>query len=347
MLDTYLDQCLNQANPENRKKYMSTVATPEINLAIVSSAFNEEANILSLYEACVEAAEGLQREMPLTLLNWRLFLIDNCSEDQTTLEIRRLIRRDQRVVAFRNARNYGVESSFMYGLQNVEAADVVMLMCADLQDPPSIGFRMLKQWIDNRDSVDAVLGSKERSAGTPIIKLGRKLYYRMMNFSNRDQAVLGGFHGFGCYSSSVIDQALWLWSNTSLNLRSCLISASSCHQVMRYVQPDRVAGRSSYSFLGYVNEALVAIFSGSSIAGRISLRIGAFGILVSIVLAFSILANKLSGFSGYAPGTVTVAILVIFSAAIQMIMLSLVSRQIEAQSRVSYRQRVQSRRISN
>jgi NhaP-type Na+/H+ or K+/H+ antiporter len=68
---------------------------------------------------------------------------------------------------------------------------------------------------------------------------------------------------------------------------------------------------------------------------------------VSVVLAFSILANKLSGFSGYAPGTVTVAILVIFSAAIQMIMLSLVSRQIEAQSRVSYRQPVQSRRISD
>lgn len=321
------------------------IAPQSLQLAIVSSAYNEEKNIQPLYIGCIAAISDFQKALPQVNLSWSLTLVDNCSQDSTAAQIINLSRVDDRIFGFRNLRNYGPEPSFVHGLRQVSDADVVILLCADLQDPPSFALKLLEEFLTEAGGCDAVLASKARSVGSGVVRFGRRLYYLLMDFSNRDHNVVPGYHGFGCYDQSVIDQALWFWDNTTMNMRACLRSASSCPKVLCYDQPIRIAGASSYSFRGYFNEACTAIFSGKSIASRVTLRTGILGLLLAIVIVVFMFVNKLSGQSGYASGIVTLALLVILSSAIQVIMLSLVSRQIEFQKSAIFRPRVQSRSL--
>ena len=321
------------------------VPPQSLRLAIVSSAYNEEENIEPLYAECINAVSDFQRAFPHINLSWRLILVDNCSQDSTSEKIINLARIDSRIFGFRNLRNYGPEPSFVHGLRQVNDADVVILLCADLQDPPGFALKLLEKFLADADGCDAVLASKARSVGSGVVRACRRLYYWLLDFSNRDHNVVPGYHGFGCYHQRVIDQALWFWDNTTMNMRACLTSASSCPKILFYDQPSRVAGASSYSFRGYFEEASTAIFSGKSIASRVTLRTGILGVLFAFVIVIFMLVNKLSGQSGYASGVVTLALLVILSSSIQVIMLSLVSRQIEFQKSAIFRPQVQSRSL--
>ena len=152
--------------------------------------------------------------------------------------------------------------------------DLIVLLCADLQDPPEIAGQMLQMLLTDPTGSDAVYACKKRSAGSPLIRSFRKLYYRLLRFSDRDTHVFAGFHGFGCYRRDVLERALEFWEQTPMNMRQCLSSASSNPQKVYYEQPDREGGRSSYTFGRYASEALLGIITGKSLASRLSLRLG-------------------------------------------------------------------------
>ncbi|MEY4353977.1 MAG: hypothetical protein RLZZ609_2218 [Cyanobacteriota bacterium] len=303
-------------------------AKTKYGITFVSSAFNEEDNLEELYRQCLRTFEEVCRGLPAYQLSFSLILVDNNSLDRTPEVIQQLIRRDQRVKGIRNFRNYGPEPSFVQGLRLAEG-DLIVMLCADLQDPPEIAGQMLLKLIRDPLGPDAVFACKRRSSGSPVIQSFRKLYYRLLSFSDRDTPVMPGFHGFGCYRSDVISQALDFWGHTAMTLRQCLTSASVNPGVVNYEQPDRLHGQSSYRFMGYVSEAGAGIITGKSLASRLSLRLGFAIFTASILVGFFILINFATGRSGYAGGVPTLALLILLSSAFQVIMLSLVSRQIE------------------
>jgi glycosyltransferase involved in cell wall biosynthesis len=298
-------------------------------ITFVSSAFNEEANLEELYRQCLNVYEKLCADLPEMELTFALQLVDNSSLDRTPEIIQQLIRQDPRVKGIRNLRNYGPEPSFIQGLR-LAKGDLIVLLCADLQDPPELAGQMLHKLITDPMGIDALFACKQRSAGSPLVRAFRKLYYRLLSFSDRDTNVFPGFHGFGCYRRDVLEQALEFWQQTPMNMRQCLTSASSNPNMITYEQPDRVRGRSSYKFMGYVSEASTGIITGKSLASRLSLRLGFVIFLCSILIGVFILVNFATGRSGYAPGVPTLALLILLSSSFQVIMLSLVSRQIES-----------------
>jgi glycosyltransferase involved in cell wall biosynthesis len=298
-------------------------------IVFVSSAYNEEANLEDLYIQCLNVYEKLCADHPKCQLAFSLQLVDNSSSDRTPEVIQQLISRDRRVKGIRNLRNYGPEPSFIQGLR-LAGGDLIVLLCADLQDPPEIAGQMLHALITDPAGTDAVFACKQRSAGSPLIRSFRRLYYRLLSFSDRDSNVFPGFHGFGCYRRDVLDQALEFWQQTPMNMRQCLSSASSSPRVVAYEQRDRKRGRSSYRFMGYVSEASSGIIAGKSLASRLSLRVGFLIFLCSLFIGLFIIVNFATGRSGYAPGVPTLALLILLSSSFQVIMLSLVSRQIES-----------------
>lgn len=300
-----------------------------VKVAFVSSAYNEQDNLLSLYERCLKAFDSFALANQQHDLAFELILVDNCSSDNTAGIIKDLMARDARVKGIRNRRNYGPEPSFMQGLSLAKAADVVILLCADLQDPPEIAVDMLEKLIQVGPDCDAVIGYKVKSAGNAMLRLMRKIYYKLLRFSNRDSMVLPGYHGFGVYKSEVISRALRLWRTTPMNMRGCLSSSFFSPLEYPYVQPDRVNGSSSYSLKDYFSEASQAISAGKSLASRTSMRLGLGAFMLSIALAAFTLVNYSTGQSGYAPGIPSLIAIIVFSSSFQFIMLSLVSRQIE------------------
>ena len=319
----------------------------KLTLAFVSSAFNEEYNLEELHRRCRAVHAELSREFAdRVALEFRLLIADNGSEDGSVALLEDLGRRDPAVVALANHMNYGAEASAGTLIDQARAYDLVVLLCSDLQDPPEVATGMVRILLE-RPELDAVLAVKKRSSGGPLLRLARRMYYRVLGLSSRRPLVPSGYHGFGCYRQAVLEEAVRFWNGTDLNVRQCLANACQAPLLIDYVQADRLRGASSYRGWGYWPEALRALLSGDAAASRLALTIGCAGLGLAMLVGLFLLVNVLRGSSGYGGGVPTVMGLVLISFAMQMLMFAVLSRQIEALRMGGFRRRVLFRRLGD
>jgi hypothetical protein len=314
-----------------------------LTMAFVSSAYNEAENLEELHRRCRAAFAELQHVFANQWqLNFRFVVEDNRSTDHSLAVLSALSRHDQDVVALANQSNYGPEASVANALEHASDCDLIVMLCSDLQDPPEMAVTMGRTLLERSD-LDAVLAVKAVSAGGPVLRLARQTYYKILGSLTRLQLVPSGFHGFGCYRRSALDDALQYWSQTDLNLRQCLANACQSSVLIDYVQPERLRGISSYRGWGYWPEALRAVISGDAAASRMALIVGSFGLLMALLIGGLLLINFLRGSSGYGGGVPTLMGLVLISFALQMLMFAVLSRQIESLRMGGFRPKVRSR----
>ena len=116
-------------------------------LTVIVPCYNEEENVPFFYEELMKNApffveKGLELE---------LLYVDDGSRDRTVLEIKKLREKDERVHLVSFSRNFGKEAAIYAGLEN-SRGDYVVMMDADLQDPPSLlpeMFSFLEQGYDS------------------------------------------------------------------------------------------------------------------------------------------------------------------------------------------------------
>ncbi len=320
---------------------------PSTTLAFVSSAFNEADNLVELYQRCRLAFEELQREFEgQTCLEFRFIVSDNRSTDNSLEVLKELRSSDPAVVVLANRMNYGVEASIGNLLDQARIYDLTVLLCSDLQDPPELAVDMVRNLLEHPE-LDGVLAVKKRSAGGSLLRLARRIYYQVLGFSSRRPMVPSGFHGFGCYRQSVIEEADRFWNSTDLNVRQCLANSCQAPLLIEYVQPDRMRGTSSYRGWGYWPEALRALISGDAAASRLAFVIGSVGMVLATMVGLFLLLNFLRGSSGYGAGIPTVMGLVLISFAVQMLMIAVLSRQIEGLRMGGFRRKVWFRQLGD
>jgi glycosyltransferase involved in cell wall biosynthesis len=301
-----------------------------VKIAFVTTAFNEEDSLLELYSRCRAAFSHICKEYASSFsFDFKLVAADNGSSDNSRSILQSISQADSAVKAIYNRANYGPEASASNALANAGEYDICALLCADLQDPPELVFAMVKKLLDC-STLDSVLAVKSKSCGSHLTRLARHSYYRALEYTSRFQTVPKGFHGFGCYRRDVIDEALRYWHSTDLNLRQCLVKASQNAFIISYAQAARKFGKSSYTKSGYFVEAWRSIIAGDAAASRLAFLIGGAGLAVAVVISLMLLLNYLFGHSHYSPGTPTLMAIVLFSSAIQLLMFSLLSRQLEA-----------------
>jgi glycosyltransferase involved in cell wall biosynthesis len=319
----------------------------KLTLAYVTSAYNETLNLEELHRRCRLAWQSLAKEMKSETgqeLGFRMVIADNHSSDDTLATIKNIIASDPNVSGLANAANYGPDASFANALQHARDCDLVVLLCADLQDPPELSVAMVQRLL-KEEHTDAVLAIKTSSSGGPLLRMARRGYYRALGLSSRLQLVPSGFHGFGCYRSEVVDEVLRYWEETGLHLRMCMANACQSPAKIEYRQPDRTQGSSSYGGPAYVLLAARHLLSADAAASRLALSIGSTGMVLALVVGVVLLANYLTGNSQYQGGVPTVMGLVLMSFAIQMLMFAVMSRQIESLRISGYRPRLRARLI--
>ena len=106
---------------------MANEQQPQISLVV--PIFNEEDNILPLYEKIVAALEPMQR-------SWELILVDDGSSDRSPLRLEGLAQQDQRIVVIELRRNFGQTAAIAAGFHHARGK-VVITLDADLQNDPS------------------------------------------------------------------------------------------------------------------------------------------------------------------------------------------------------------------
>lgn len=278
-------------------------------LSIIVPVFNEESVLPDFYERTSAVLDDL------VSMKGEILFVDDGSSDESVAVIRKLVEKDSRVSLVRLSRNFGKESALTAGLDHVDA-DAVIIIDADLQDPPELIPDMLDLW---RQGYDTVYGQRtERHGESFVKKITASAFYRVMA-------------GVGRFSIPRDTGDFRLLSRRAVNaLRSLpesnrfmkgLFSWIGYPQIaLRYSRDPRHAGDTKFNYWKLWNFALDGITSFTTLPLKLASYIGVFLAFSSFLYgAYVVMKTLLWG--DPVPGYPSLMTVILFIGGIQLMFL--------------------------
>jgi glycosyltransferase involved in cell wall biosynthesis len=252
-------------------------------MSLVIPVFNESAMLPILRKKLTAFIESLP--MPVELI-----LINDGSSDDSMLHLLAWSREDPRARVLGLARNFGHQIAVTAGL-DAARGDAVVVMDADLQDPPEVIHDMLREY---RLGYDVVYGQRINRRGETLFKrVSAWAFYRLMQrFVHKDLPIDAG--DFRLISRPCLD-AVRSMRETHRFLRGMMAWVGFPQTAVRFERPPRAAGETKYPLRRMLHFAWTAALSFSPAPLRISF---AFGVLVSalgMAIAVYAVVRKLIG----------------------------------------------------
>lgn len=250
-------------------------------VTIVTPCFNEEANILELYQQVKSVCNSI------THIQFEHLFIDNASTDDTVNIIKSLHEKDPAVKLIVNTRNFGhIRSPYHAILQT--NSDAVILIVADLQDPPEMIRDFISHWENN---YPIVIGVKNNAKESPLLFFIRKSYYNLINKLS-ETSLVKNYTGFGLYDKKVIE-ILKQFDDPYPYFRGLVMEIGFNVKQIEYTQPLRHRGISKNNFYTLYDIAMLGITSNSLIPLRLATIFGFFLAFISFSISIIYLIYKL------------------------------------------------------
>ena len=253
---------------------------------------------------------------------WELFFINDGSRDSTFNLILQLSQQDSRISYINLSRNFGKENAMLAGFDHV-AGDCMIIMDADLQDPPTLIPDMLRYWEEGYQDVYA----KRNSRGKESI-IRRKLsniFYYILDKSSRYN-MLRNVGDFRLLDRVCIDSLCQLRENERYTKGLfCWIGYQKKEIV--FDRNDRVAGKSNWNFRMLFNLAIEGITSFTTTPLRLASLVGiiiaiwALSYMLWIVTKAIIWGDPVAGYP-------TIMTVMLFLGAIQLIAIGILGEYI-------------------
>jgi dolichol-phosphate mannosyltransferase len=281
-------------------------------LSVVAPVYNEEGTIEEFYSRVVAALEGLRFE---------LVLVDDGSTDQSETKLRKLASNDPRVHLVQLSRNFGHQTALTAGLDHARG-DAVVMLDADLQDPPELIPMMLDHW---RAGCDVIYAVREQREGESRFKLATARWFYSL-FDRLAQVELQHNSGdFRLLDRRALDALLSMRERNRF-LRGMTVWVGYRQAAVPYVRDRRFAGKTKYTIPKMLRFSLDAISSFSHRPLQLATLLGflistlAF-IAIPIVIVLRILGSYLPGFS-----SLTIAVLLL--GGIQLIAIGIIGEYV-------------------
>lgn len=287
-------------------------------ISIVTPCYNEETNVLEVYQRVKAAFE------PLVLYDYEHIFIDNASRDNTVGILRSIASQDRRVKVIVNARNFGHLRSPMHGMFQA-GGDAVALLFSDLQDPPELLVDMIAQW---EKDVPVVLAIKETSEESGFMFWLRTRYYRLVN-QLADLETYEHFTGFGLYDRKVIE-IVRSFNDPYPYFRGMIAEIGMPHVKLTYRQKRRTRGVTKNNFYTLYDIAMLGITNFSKIPLRLLTLFGFACSFASILLSAAYLIYKLLFWNSFSVGIAPLVIGIFFIGSIQLLFIGILGEYIGA-----------------
>jgi glycosyltransferase involved in cell wall biosynthesis len=211
--------------------------------------------------------------------------------------------------------------------------DAVIVIAADLQDPPELIPRFLKLW---RDGHEVVLGQKKNSEESRLFFLVRKAYYRLVK-RLADVDLIENVTGFGLYSRKVIEDLRAL-EDPYPYVRGLISELGYSIALVPYEQQKRRRGITKNNFYTLYDVAMLGITSHSKVPLRLATMLGFTASALSFLVGLAYLVYKLVFWDRFALGVAPVVIGLFFFASVQLFFIGIIGEYIGAiHTRVSKR----------
>ncbi len=286
-------------------------------ISVLTPCYNEEGNVEGIYLSVKEIFQKSGYE-------YEHIFIDNSSKDNTVAQLKKLAGLDKNVKIIVNVKNFGWIRSPFYGLLQARG-DAVILIAADMQDPPSVIPDFLKRW---EGGCKIVLGVKSKSKEFPPMYLVRSIYYKLYKLLSENEIVEHS-SGFGLYDRKVIEVFRGL-NEPYPYLKSIISEIGFGKCVVEYTQENRKSGISSSNFYRLYDAAISGITSDSRVLIRIATMFGFAASAVSLLIAFIYLLLKIILWERFQLGIASIAIGVFFFASVQLFFIGLIGEYVGA-----------------
>ncbi len=287
-------------------------------ISVVTPCFNEEGNVRLLSERVKEVFAGLPE------YEFEHIFADNRSEDNTLAVLKAMALEDQRIKIIVNARNYGsIRSPFNAVL--AARGDAIVMLAADLQDPPEMIAQFVERWEQGYQVVFGVRAQRQEPAWMTGL---RRAYYRLLNQMSEDELVsdAGDFVLFDKKVQDVLRQI----HDTNPYLRGLLASLGFSHTGIEYHMGERHSGKTKASATNLIAYALTGFIHHTMLPLRLATFVGLSMSGVSILAAFIFLFLKLLRWSDSPPGIATIIIGLFFLSGVQLFVLGFLGELVGA-----------------
>ena len=280
-------------------------------LSVVAPVFNEEAILHELYRRLTAVLDGAG-------LDWELVLVNDGSRDRSLEIMRELHAADARVKVVNFARNFGHQVAITAGTDYAQGQAVVIID-ADLQDPPEVILDLLAKWREGYEVVYAV--RSERKGETWFKEFTAKAFYRII-YKITDINIPMDTGDFRLMDRKVVE-ALKTMREKHRFMRGMSVWVGFRQTGVEYVRAERFAGETKYPLKKMLKFALDGITSFSYFPLQLATYIGFIVAAISVVGIIVTIILRLTGSHAFY-GQATTLVAVLFLGGVQLISLGII-----------------------
>lgn len=285
-------------------------------ISIGIPCYNEELNVIPTYKALKKITDNNKK------YNYEFIFVDNSSLDKTRENIKKLAKKDKRIIGVFLSRNFGPEAS-AHALINNVSGDAFIGLPADLQDPPELILKFLQKWEQGNNIVVGVYTNSEEDFFTAFIRKG--FYNIFKKISNIEIPVNAS--GTGLLDRKTIDALKKLPEKYRFyrGLRAWIGFKTG---FVAYKRRRRRFGKSSYSLISYFKHAERGLFGFSYL--MLDLMVYTSLLLVSLSFIF-ILGYLFMVFVFGNPinASIPVMLTIVFFGGIQLLAIGIIGKYIQ------------------
>jgi len=283
--------------------------------SIIAPIFNE-------IESLPELQRRITEVMGKTGEKWEMVLVDDGSTDGSTDLIREMAKKDPQIRPVIFARNYGHQIAVTAGM-DFSRGDAVIIIDADLQDPPEVILELMAKW---REGYQVVYAQRAEREGETWFKLATASAFYRLIYRITDVKIPMNTGDFRLLDRQVV-QVMNSMRERHRFLRGMSAWVGFKSIGVSYKRAARFAGKSKYPLKKMLKLALTAITSFSFLPLQIATWLGVASITISILGLVAMIILRLTG-SQFLAGQSATLIAVIFFGGVQLLSLGIIGEYI-------------------
>ena len=284
-------------------------------LSIVSPAYNEAENLGEFYSRVINATDNLNLEIEIIYIN-------DGSQDSTIDIITKQRQIDNRITIIDLSRNFGKEIALTAGL-DYSSGDAVIVIDADLQDPPELIPKLVEKW---REGYDVVNAKRIKRKGESLLKkVMSYIYYRLL-FYLSDINVPKDTGDFRLLNKNALDALLKLREKHRY-MKGLFVWVGFKQKEIEYEREARFKGKTKWGFFSLFNLAFDGLTSFSIMPLRLASIIGFLSALIGFFYG-AVIVFKTLFFHEPVAGFTSLVVLITFFGGIQLLSIGIIGEYI-------------------
>lgn len=286
-------------------------------ISVVIPMYNEEEVVMTSYLKIQKVLENLKQ------YDYEMIFVDDGSKDKTLDLLQDIAQANQKVKVLSFSRNFGHQGAVTAGIQYV-TGDAIIIMDADLQDPPELLPEMIALW---EDGYEVIYGKRKSRKGESAFKLlTAKMFYSTLNALS-DVEIPKDTGDFRLVDRSVIEVVNSMPEHNKF-LRGLFSWVGFKQKEYLYERQERQAGKTKYPFRKMWKLASDGIISFSTKPLKIVGGLGCVTIILSIAILIYSLISYLFHLNHLTPGWTSIMVAITLFSGVQLLSIWIISEYV-------------------